>query len=229
MEWLDDLLDIAPPPQLRTIRPRYDPFSDLSEQEFLCRYRLHKNTVHKIVTRIHPILKHDTDRNQALSPEQQTLIALRFFSSATFQTVNSDIFKVHQATVSRCIHKVVDALITIRGDYIKFPDDLTDVKQKFYQYGQFPGVIGCVDGTHIPLMRPRGDAEAEIYRNRKGFFSINVQVVAGPNYKIYDIVARWPGSTHDSRIFSNSLLHANLESNNLHGILLGDSGYPCLR
>jgi hypothetical protein len=229
MEWFQDLLDIAPFHHPRTFRPRYDPLSDLSEQEFILRYRLHKNTVHEIVARIHPFLRHETDRNKALSPEQQTLIALRFFTGATYQIINADIFKVHQASVSRCIHNVVDALISIRGDYIKFPDNLAATKQSFFQYGEFPGVIGCVDGTHIPLRRPRGDDQAEIYRNRKGFLSLNVQVVAGANYKIYDIVARWPGSTHDSRIFDNSSLHAKLENNNLHGILLGDSGYPCLR
>lgn len=43
--------------------------------------------------------------------------------------------------------------------------------------------------------------------------------------KIYDIVARWPGSAHDSRIFRSSRIHARLEAGELPGILVGDSGY----
>ena len=60
--------------------------------------------------------------------------------------------------------------------------------------------------------------------------SINVQLVCGPDLKFYDIVARWPGSTHDARIFSNSTLKVRFEGGDLtgKGILLGDQGYPCL-
>ena len=45
-----------------------------------------------------------------------------------------------------------------------------------------------------------------------------------------NIVARWPGSTHDSHVFHTSSLCTYLETNNHSlddGILLGDSGYTC--
>lgn len=70
---------------------------------------------------------------------------------------------------------------------------------------------------------------AEVFRNRKRYFSINVQVVAGPKLEIMDIVARWPGREHDSTIFNNSTIKQKFERNILGGFLLGDSGYPCLR
>lgn len=40
-----------------------------------------------------------------------------------------------------------------------------------------------------------------------------------------NIVARWSGSTHDSRIFQNSSMCAQFEAGQHSGILLGDSGY----
>ena len=72
--------------------------------------------------------------------------------------------------------------------------------------------------------------------------------------QIFDIVARWPGSAHDSRIFHNSNVKHRLQNGELEGsgnlctlgvrriifiscshdkvvrtgILLGDSGYPQL-
>ena len=70
-----------------------------------------------------------------------------------------------------------------------------------------------------------GGRNAEVFRNRKGYFSINVQGVCGPDLRFYDVVARWPGSTHDSRIFDNSYLNTQLESSNTNTHLLGDSGY----
>ena len=45
-----------------------------------------------------------------------------------------------------------------------------------------------------------------------------------------NIVARWPGSTHDSFVFNNSHIFQKLESQPHSiedGLLLGDSGYPC--
>ncbi|PSN41325.1 putative nuclease HARBI1 [Blattella germanica] len=64
------------------------------------------------------------------------------------------------------------------------------------------------------------------YRNRKGFFSLNVQVVSDAMLKITNIVARWPGSVHDATIFNNSKLRAQFESGAyVDSLLLGDSGY----
>lgn len=71
---------------------------------------------------------------------------------------------------------------------------------KNYFYSGFIGVDGAIDCTHIPILNPGGD-QGENFRNRKGIFSINVQIVSGPRCEILDIVARWPGSVHDSRIF----------------------------
>lgn len=46
--------------------------------------------------------------------------------------------------------------------------------------------------------------------------------------EILDIVTRWPGSTHDSRIFNNSRLRMHFERRERPGLLLGDRGYPQL-
>ncbi|XP_022177377.1 putative nuclease HARBI1 [Myzus persicae] len=92
----------------------------------------------------------------------------------------------------------------------------------------FVGVDGTVDCTHIPIQSPGGD-QAENFRNKKGIFSINVQIVSGPKCEILDIVARWPGSVHDSRIFSNSNVNMMYEQKQLPGCLLSDGGYPQLQ
>ncbi|CAK1588714.1 unnamed protein product [Parnassius mnemosyne] len=42
-----------------------------------------------------------------------------------------------------------------------------------------------------------------------------------------DIVTRWRGSVHDSRIFRECRLKQRFEAGAFSGILLGDSGYPC--
>uniref|UniRef100_A0A6P7HBM4 Nuclease HARBI1 n=2 Tax=Diabrotica virgifera virgifera TaxID=50390 RepID=A0A6P7HBM4_DIAVI len=60
----------------------------------------------------------------------------------------------------------------------------------------FPRVIGCIDGSQIKITSPGGN-DAEIYRNRKGYFSINIQAVCSADGLFQSITARWPGSAHD--------------------------------
>ncbi|XP_015594194.1 putative nuclease HARBI1, partial [Cephus cinctus] len=71
-----------------------------------------------------------------------------------------------------------------------------------------------------------GGNDAEVFRNRKGYFSINVQAVCNANLELSDIVARWPGSVHDCNIFNNSRIRPLFEANTFgDGLLVGDSGY----
>ena len=88
------------------------------------------------------------------------------------------------------------------------------------------GVIGAIDGTHVKINSPGGDT-AELFRNRKGYFSINVQGICDSELNFTNVVTRWYGSAHDSRIFENSKIGMDLADGNVPGILLGNAGYPC--
>jgi hypothetical protein len=112
---------------------------------------------------------------------------------------------------------------------IKWPSthqEVETVQQEFFQLSNFPGVVGAIDCTHVPLdCAPLGDNEFA-YVNRKGVHSLNIQLVCDAHYRVTNIVSRWPGSCHDSRILQNSGLFAPFEEGRLPGLLLGDSGYP---
>ena len=62
----------------------------------------------------------------------------------------------------------------------------------------------------------------DAYVNRKGIHTINVQAVCDANMTFLDVVAKWPGSSHDSFIWKNSSLHTLFENGyNRDGWLLG--------
>ena len=67
-----------------------------------------------------------------------------------------------------------------------------------------------------------------VFINRKNTHSINVPLICGSKYKITNVVARWPGTTQNSRILLNSQVGERFEAGALSGILLGDSGYPLI-
>lgn len=75
-----------------------------------------------------------------------------------------------------------------------------------------------------------GGENGEIFRNRKGYFSLNVQTMCDSKLKIMDIVARWPGSAHDSTIFNNSRISARFEGGEFgNHLIVADGGYQCKR
>lgn len=80
--------------------------------------------------------------------------------------------------------------------------------------------------TFVPLRLEVGGDQAETFRNRKGYYSINVQTICNANLEIIDIVARWPGSSHDSTIFNNSVRKARFEAGQYgDALLVVDGGY----
>lgn len=120
--------------------------------------------------------------------------------------VCGDLLNISQPTVCRIVNEVSELLARQFPNCVGFPqanNERNAVKNEFLGMAAFPNVIGCIDCTHVPIISPGGH-NAEQFRNRKGYFSVNIQAVAGPQLEIFDAVIRWPGSTHDSRIFSNS-------------------------
>ena len=222
----DENASISP---ARTIRDRSNnPLENFNDEEFRLRYRLQKNVVITLLHLIESDLEYPTARNDYVPPILQFLTTLRFYATENFQRTDKDLIGIHQSTAGRIIHRVTRSIATRKRYFISFPSgqDLNDIKHGFYRVAGFPNVVGVIDGTHVPIASPCRD-NAELFRNRKGFFSINVQAVCDANLCFTNIVCRWPGSTHDCRMFDNSSLCYNFEHNEIDGLLLGDSGYAC--
>ncbi|PSN31322.1 hypothetical protein C0J52_26625 [Blattella germanica] len=77
-----------------------------------------------------------------------------------------------------------------------------------------------------PEPRPRRFGNRDVVGTQP--YEIGI-VICDAIMRIRSIVARWPGSTYDSRIFRNSTIRDRLESGEVTGHLLGDSGYPCMK
>ncbi|KAJ1140895.1 hypothetical protein NDU88_007232 [Pleurodeles waltl] len=89
---------------------------------------------------------------------------------------------------------VLSALLKHMRSYIVFPhvEDLPTVKGDFYALGHIPNIIGAIDGTHVALVSPR--RSEQVYRNRKSYHSMNVQMVCLADQHISHVNAKIPGS-----------------------------------
>lgn len=207
---------------------RLNYFQELDDLEFFTRFRLQKNTVRQLLQQIEGDIKSLTMRNNALLPSTKLLLTLRLYATGSMLIVGADFSGVSKTSACMAIKKVSESIARLKDRYIRMPrtiQERQELQRTFYNVARFPHVIGAIDCTHVKIQSPGGD-NAELYRNRKGFFSWNVQTVCDAQLRILDIVARWPGSTHDQTIFNNSRIKARFENREMgDSLLLGDSGY----
>lgn len=89
----------------------------------------------------------------------------------------------------------------------------------------FPGVLGCIDGTHIPVRCPVGKIRST-YVNRHDQTSILLQGICNAHKKFIDVCTGPPGKINDSRHLKLSFIYPQLPELCMGGYhILGDGAY----
>lgn len=209
----------------------FNPLQNMTDLELYKRYRFDRDTIIWITNRLRGALQKNSNRNRPISPELQVLAALSYMASDTFQIVVGDTFNMSQASVSRSVTAVVDSICELLfPEKVYFPEtdeELSDIRNGFYGVAGFPNVVGCLDGTHIRLIAPK-DREHD-FVNRKSYHSLNVMACCDHLGRFRHVLAKYPGSSHDSFVLRDSNLWDGFEYGHLRGNMLGDSAYPSRR
>ena len=212
----------------RVFLRRPDFFQELNDEKFYRRFRFSKDTVRYIIDLIRDEIEPITQRSHSIGADLQVFIALRFYAIGCFQETAGELSGVSQATVCRVVKRVSRCLAHLKRRFIYMPTghERADVRRGLRDIAGLPEIVGVIDCTHVRIKRP-SVPNYRAFRNRRGVYSINVQLVCDHRMRIRNVVARWPGSVHDSRIFQNSRLSKICEAGQLRGHLIGDSGYRC--
>uniref|UniRef100_UPI00398EC968 putative nuclease HARBI1 n=1 Tax=Pristiophorus japonicus TaxID=55135 RepID=UPI00398EC968 len=146
------------------------------------RLRFQKEVIDEICQLIKGDLQPSSTIRTALPIEIKVTVALSFNASGSFQASAGDICGIAQHAIHCSIHQVTEALYARRMHFINFPmtrEAQTRRALVFSRIANFPNVQGAIDCTHIaqkvPLQNP------EVFRNRKGFHSLNVQLIVDHN------------------------------------------------
>lgn len=90
-----------------------------------------------------------------------------------------------QPAASNTIQEVTEAIISVSArrklvDFSLTPAAKDEAKAAFARRGAIPGVLACVDGTLIAVMKPEGlsPADTASFMSRKGYYALNVIVVS---------------------------------------------------
>lgn len=110
-------------------------------------------------------------------------------------------------TIHNLFAKVLTCVVKLAEDIIKTTDPQFStihprlLQPRFYPY--FNGCIGAIDGTHIKCLVP--NSKLVQYMCRKGMTTQNVMAVCDFDMKFTFVLAGWPGSVHDMRVFNDAV------------------------
>ncbi|CAC5359119.1 HARBI1 [Mytilus coruscus] len=125
----------------RIFRDRLNPLDAYDDHELLYRYRMSRQTLMRVIDMVRDDIVYETQRSHALTPEQQTFAAIRYYATGSFQTVVGDIMGISQPSISRIVQRVSSALCRHAGQYIRFsttPRFQQAVKEGFVNEFTFP-------------------------------------------------------------------------------------------
>ncbi|KAI8116848.1 putative nuclease HARBI1 [Lucilia cuprina] len=144
---------------------------DLPEERFIASFRVNKEVFVMLLEEITPNLK-VAYRNTHIPAPTKLATFLLFLATGGYQT----------SIGNECFSSISKSQVYLCSKWIKLEDNNdSEVKEFFYNYGGIPGVVGCVDGTHVRIKAP-GNERNHLYYNRKGYFSINVMLVSFITY-----------------------------------------------
>jgi hypothetical protein len=151
--------------------------NEFLDAQFEQSFRLSRISFYRLLERLRPFIEKQSTRFRDPVPADRRLgIFLYHIAQGATYTVLSNQFAVGRSTVSNIIGEVGLSICRhLSRAYIHFlTTDEALVTAAFWEKQvQIPGIVACIDGSHIPIKRPRHDGEG--YFNRKHFYSLNVQ------------------------------------------------------
>ncbi|XP_037929005.1 protein ALP1-like [Teleopsis dalmanni] len=109
------------------------------------------------------------------------------------------------ATLMKITQRIFSVFITLLTKYIVWPSSSEQEQIISDTYNELPFCIGYIDGTEIKIA-DAPQINQEKYFSRNHIYSIKLQAVCDYKLRIRDVVVGYEGSTHDAKVFSNSIL-----------------------
>lgn len=203
----------------------------LPHNNFRQAFRMNKDTFNFILNKIE---NHHIFHNNSLHKQQpvwlQLLVSLERFG---FDGNASSIGKIARSmgisngTVVLYSNRVIEALLSLRESFIKWPAPVERQKTSNYfeENHKLSGCVGVVDGTLVNLCQ-KPSIDPETYWTRKQRYSMNVQILCNHKREIIYYQVGYPGSCHDSLCFKHTDICKHPENYFSNGeYLIADCGY----
>ncbi|CAB4016605.1 Hypothetical predicted protein, partial [Paramuricea clavata] len=207
-------------------------------------FRMTKESFLELETELKPYISPDpsSPNHRALDSAKKLAVTLYYLKDTGSLIMTANAFGIAVCTVSGVVVEVSNVISKVLGPkYLHLPVDENEMRKKVCEFETKFGIVqafGCIDGTHVPILRPLKDPQD--YFCYKMFYSLNVQAVCDYRGIFMDVECRWPGSVHDAKVFANSSINQKLVSGQIPMIqlsvfpgsekipnyVIGDPAYP---
>ncbi|KAK3931741.1 Putative nuclease [Frankliniella fusca] len=199
-------------------------FANSNEIAMKARYRVLVNVVDQ----------HEADTGRLLREERtpatdMVLIRLwMLFSRDTFRSTGAN-FGIAPSSDHHYYKLCITIMCEIGSRYINWSNahDRCRTARYYNERFGFPGVVGSINGTLVPITAPREHKQRYVDKNHN--YSVNLMLVSDHKRLIRDVFIGQPSSVNDARVFQRSpLAQCLLSRNGMLGPnehLIGDSGY----
>ena len=113
-----------------------------------------------------------------------------------------ELFDISESTAHAIVESLCEILVRdLMPWFVHWPElqeqrVIADTLEEIYG---FPGVVGCIDCTHIKMNQPLEFPQDFI--TRKQVFTINLQAVCDHNMLFTNVFCGFPGGSHDAYVF----------------------------
>lgn len=205
--------------------------------------RMTHETFDILCDELRPHLEREHTRfRRPVSVEARVAVTIwRVATNVEYRTIAA-LFGLGRSTVGEIVLDTCEVIAQkLMPKYVRIPctQGLREIVDGFEQRWGFPQAVGAIDGTHIPILKPR-DSPADYY-NRKGFYSVLIQGLVDFRGRFMNVNIGWPGKVHDARVLANSLCYKEANAKTLFPdwvkrinnvdvplVILGDPAYPLL-
>ena len=144
-------------------------------------------------------------RQDVLSLEKWITKTLYYLKDHGSMKMTANTFGIARCTVGAVVHEICQILSeNIDPKIVNFPvskQEVAEATGHFLQTFGFPQIIGCIDGTHIPIKQPSENSHD--YFSYRMCYTINCQAICDAYGKFINVEVKWPDSVQDTRVFAN--------------------------
>ena len=169
-------------------------------------FRVRREDFLELVEMIRPYARETSKRarQDIITVEKRVAMTLHYLKDQGSVAIAANVFDCSISSTCNAVKEVCRILSkNISPCMIKYPSSKAVVEKAnrgFLQKFGFPRVLGCIDGTHIPISKPHKNPHD--YFSYKMTYTINVQAICDCNGRFTDVDNKWPGSLHDARFFA---------------------------
>ncbi|XP_066585492.1 uncharacterized protein [Prorops nasuta] len=202
--------------------------------QFKCHFRMTQTSFEALLNMAEH-LNHLNNANTSSFPiiinlRKQFLIMIWYLANLESLRSVAERFGVSKSMCWKVLYRACNILVDINKTYqiIKWPNRERQIQiTQGFSKDSFVGVIGCIDGSHIKIKRPKHNSNS--YVNRKGYHSLLLQGICDHQKLFIDVYAGEVGSLHDYTLYKRSDIYKDLKNGQApifnENYLLGDLAY----